>query len=285
MPKRKIEDDDGCECEPSPLKQKSEPRTWLQMLQAQETGALAVATTEPPAQLAAVAAPGSAPIDAVDESVLTFLTGLTANTTREWFQAHKHEFDAAQRHMLSVAPVFLRALHKIDPAIVQHQPGAGIVSRIYRDLRRTKDPTPYRTEISLFTARTVVGKNTRLPGYYFIVRARNESLFGGGLWWPTPAQLAQLRAHIQANPQQLRDLLAAPLFVETFGSLTGAELTTAPRGVAKNDPNLDLLRKTEFMALRRLSDSELTDQGLGRRVERWAEALRPFMDFLFAALA
>eukprot|EP00004_Rigifila_ramosa_P025032 TRINITY_DN7397_c0_g1_i1.p1 TRINITY_DN7397_c0_g1~~TRINITY_DN7397_c0_g1_i1.p1 ORF type:complete len:307 (+),score=49.38 TRINITY_DN7397_c0_g1_i1:32-952(+) len=262
--------------------------TWLELLRQQEsqtTISTVIASTEPTPAAPPAAHRQDEPLTPIDQTVLTFLRGLTANLSREWFQAHKSQYDIAHKKFLLFARSFLQIMNRVDSDIIVMQPPAGIVSRIYRDLRFSKDQTPYRTEMSVFTTKRVVGKKTEMPGYYLCVKGDGTSFFGGGAWQPPSSHASRIRNYIQEHAVQLRQILANTGFVESFGKLSGSELVTAPRGIPKTHPDLDLLKKTDWIATRKITDAELLAPDFFDQMESWARALRPLIEFLWLALA
>ena len=138
---------------------------------------------------------------------LQFLAELKANNNRDWFTANKAWYQQELQHFKRFSEAVLERMNAID-----HIEGLNLF-RIYRDVRFSKDKSPYKTCFSFSMSRAT----KRLRGGYYLHIEPGESFIGGGFWAPEPADLKRIRKEIAADAQPLRQILADPLFVETFG--------------------------------------------------------------------
>ncbi len=210
----------------------------------------------------------------VQASTLQFLRDLAQHNNREWFQANKGHYDAAQENMKQFLKAVENALSETDQI-----EGANLF-RIYRDVRFSKDKVPYKNNFGLGFSRAT----KRLRGGYYLQIEPGASFVGGGFWQPDTADLKRIRDEFAMDDQSIRQIVAAPDFQKYFGTLDGDELKTAPRGYDKDHPALDLLRKKSFIVKRDLSDDEVTSDQFLLEVKRTFEAMRPFFDYMSMVL-
>ncbi|CAI8405280.1 MAG: Uncharacterised protein [Flavobacterium sp. SCGC AAA160-P02] len=207
----------------------------------------------------------------IKKSSLQYLKKLQENNNRDWFSKHKPDFIEAQNNVKDLYNTIRENLDKHDE-IEKFK-----LFRIYRDVRFSKDKTPYKAHFSGSFSR--LGKHLR-GGYYLRIRPR-ESFLAGGFWEPNKEDLYRIRKEIEVDATEMRDILNGKEFVKHFGgTLQGAELKTAPRGFDKEHPDIDLLRKKGFVAIREFSDKEVTSNNFIEEVNNSYKALRPFFDYM-----
>ncbi len=207
---------------------------------------------------------------AIDKSTLKFLKDLEKNNDREWFQEHKDQYVLAQNNMKDVASKIQSALNKKDEI------SDARVFRIYRDVRFSKDKSPYKNNLGIhFTRSTAL----RRGGYYLHLQP-GGSFAGGGFWAPDSADLKRIREEIVFDAKPIRKIISSKKFVNYFGELRGDELKTAPSGFDKNHPDIDLIRKKSFTVMRSFKDKEVLDPGFLKEVTHTFEAMRPYFDYM-----
>ena len=207
----------------------------------------------------------------IQKSTLDFLATLKENNNREWFNEHKTEFKTEQTLAKDFYNAIRDNLNKHD-AIDKFK-----LFRIYRDVRFSKDKTPYQPHFAGSFSRS--GKELR-GGYYLRIRP-GESFLAGGFWAPNKEDLFRIRKEFEFDDTEIRGILAEKKFNSFFGGeLVGEELKTAPRGFDKQHPSLDLIRKKGFIAVRKFTDKEVLSPNFLDVVEDGFLALRPFFDYL-----
>lgn len=206
----------------------------------------------------------------IEKSTLKILSDLKKNNNREWFNDHKDAFKVEQTLAKDFYAAIRQDLEKHDE-IDKFK-----LFRIYRDVRFSKDKTPYQPHFAGSFSRT--GKKLR-GGYYLRIRP-GESFLAGGFWEPNKEDLFRIRKEFEIDTTEIRKIISDKKFVSVFGELEGTELKTAPRGFSKEDPNLDLLRKKAFVAVRKLTDKEVLADNFLTTVEDSFLTLRPFFDYM-----
>ncbi|MFL5617938.1 MAG: DUF2461 domain-containing protein [Gemmatimonadaceae bacterium] len=222
-------------------------------------------------------------------AAMTFLRSLKRNNTREWFHAHRDDYEREVRAPLValVEEIDVR-LADLAPEIVGDPKRS--LFRINRDVRFSNDKSPYKTNAACWfyhgDAGRGVGSTTPHggAGFYFHM-APEESLIGAGIWMPPRPTLTRLRERIDEEHASLRRILRDPTLRKRFGTLDeSAKLTRMPRGYAEDHPAADLLRHQSFTVGRSLSDAELFSPKLADLVAREYARLVPFVRWFNGAL-
>lgn len=214
---------------------------------------------------------------------LTFLRELAAHNERDWFQANKGRYEA---HVKDAALGFVAALatplHEISPhfrAIPKAQGGS--LMRIYRDVRFSKDKTPYKTNIGMHFNHAGGSKGIHAPGFYLQIEPA-ASMVGVGMWQPDGPTLGRVRDAIVADPegwQAVRDAADA-------GGMAwwGESLKRPPRGYDADHRFVDDLKRKDHIWSAPLADAEVTSGDLVGTVIARFEAGTPLVAFLCRAL-
>jgi uncharacterized protein (TIGR02453 family) len=203
------------------------------------------------------------------KSSLEYLEDLKINNNRDWFAETKPVFVKAQDNAKELYAVIQENLEKQDE-IDKFK-----LFRIYRDVRFSKDKTPYKPHFAGSFSR--FGKDLR-GGYYLRIRP-GESFLAGGFWEPNKEDLLRIRKEIAHDASEIRALLEDKEYLKYFGEkFEGAELKSAPRGFDKEHPNIDLLRKKGFIAVRNFTDEEVLSANFLKEVDKSYKALRPFFN-------
>lgn len=203
------------------------------------------------------------------KSSFKYLQNLKENNNRDWFVENKPTFKQAQDNAKELYATIRENLEKHDE-IDKFK-----LFRIYRDVRFSKDKTPYQPHFAGSFSR--LGKHLR-GGYYLRIRP-GESFLAGGFWQPEKDDILRIRKEIEQDASEIREILADKKFNTYFGNtFDGEELKTAPRSFDKNHPDVDLLRKKGFIAVRNFTDAEVLDANFLSEVDKSYKTLRPFFD-------
>lgn len=206
----------------------------------------------------------------VSKSTLTFLADLKVNNNRDWFNEHKTTFQKEQKNV----KVFYNQIMK---HLNQHDEIESLkMFRIYRDVRFSKDKTPYKPHFAGHFVRK--GKSLR-GGYYLRIRP-GESFLAGGFWEPNKEDLFRIRKEFELDASEIRDIIAEEKFQNYFGTLKGESLKTAPRGFDKEHPDLDLIKMKQFIVQRYFTDEEVLAPNFLEEIDASYKAMRPYFDFM-----
>lgn len=203
-----------------------------------------------------------------------FLTKLEKNNNRDWFNTNKAEYLAAHGQVIEFADQLLAELNKSD--VIETPTGKKSLYRIYRDVRFSKDKTPYSTYFGGGFRRAT---EERRGGYYFHLEPGN-TFVGGGFWGPNSQDMMHIRKHLQQEPDMLRDIIQSKDFKDNFGQLLGAQLKRAPKGFEVDDPAIDLLRYKQYWVRHHFTDKEVMKPDFHKKIVAQFRHMRPFFDYM-----
>lgn len=220
----------------------------------------------------------------LEPQTLRFLKGLKKNNSKEWFDKNRAQYEAAKIDFQNFIQLVIDDLQRSDTTIT------GLTAkecafRINRDIRFSKDKTPYKTNLGASIKR--LGRKSPYAGYYFHCEP-GHSFIGGGLWQPDVIELKHVRQEIDYNWDEFQDIIHHPDFKAIYGDLYKGEevsLSTAPKGYEKDNPAIDYLKLKSFIAETSLQDEELTQATLHRKTVTAFEALQPLLQFINRTIA
>jgi uncharacterized protein (TIGR02453 family) len=207
---------------------------------------------------------------AISKSTIDFLKAIRENNNKPWFEANKDTYLTAKDEFKIFAED-LRSLMDKHDLLEKHK-----IFRIYRDVRFSKDKTPYKSNMSIgFTRATKALRG----GYYLHVEPGNI-FAGGGFWAPETKDLKRIRDEFATSDKEIREIINNQDFIKHFGTLQGEGIKTAPRGFDKNHPAIDLIRKKQFVVMKPFSEQEVMSENFAREVDITFQAMRPFFDYM-----
>jgi len=207
---------------------------------------------------------------AISKDTFQFLKDIKKNNNRDWFAEHKPRYVLAMDNTKAFAA-------DLGEMMAGHDNIEGPkVFRIYRDVRFSKNKTPYKTNMGVGFARAT---DALRGGMYLNIEPGN-TFAGGGFWNPNGPDLKRIRNEFAFNAQEFRDILASKEFIKYFGVLKGEALKTAPRGFAKDHPDVDLLRMKQFLISKEFTDKEAMSKDFAVQVNDTFIAMRPFFNFM-----
>lgn len=219
----------------------------------------------------------------IKSATFKFLKEVSENNDRDWFKLHKTEYENALQNVLDFTGAVITALSKTDPTIPSNLDPKACVMRIYRDVRFSKDKSPYKTNFGI--AVSANGKNFKGPGYYIHLQP-GASFIAAGSWFPEKEELKCIRQEIDYNASDWHEIIDHADFRKLFGDLhQEGKLQTAPKGYDSDNPEIEYLKLKSFTAGRSLSDKELTGAGSAEAVASLFEKLYPFIIFLRSAIS
>jgi uncharacterized protein (TIGR02453 family) len=205
-----------------------------------------------------------------EKSTFKYLQELQLNNNRDWFADEKETYLKAQQNAKNIFAAIHLKLQKHDEIEKSK------MMRIYRDVRFSKDKTPYKVHFANSYAR--LGKNLR--GGYFLRIRPGASFLAGGFWEPSKDDLFRIRKEIELDASEIKEVLKDKNYKKYFGGKfeSFSELKTAPRGFDKEHPDIELLRKKGFIASRSFTDEEVLSSNFSEEVDKSFKALRPFFN-------
>lgn len=204
----------------------------------------------------------------VEKETLTFLKQLSKNNNREWFTENKPRYKTALADFKTMVKAIENKMSEFD--ILDKTK----VFRIYRDVRFSKDKTPYKTHLSANFQR--LGENRR-GGYYLQISPEN-TFVGGGFWKPESQDMKFIREGIDTNAEVLRKAINNRTLQDKFGGMHGDELKTSPRGYSTDHPEIDLLRKKQFLLMREYDVEDILQDDFADKVSDDFKAMVPMFE-------
>lgn len=206
-----------------------------------------------------------------------FLTALTENNDREWFQAHRAEYEAARAAFTDLVAGLMGRIREVDD--LGTTTPTDCIFRMNRDVRFSADKSPYRTNFAAYIANG--GRQSFAPGFYLHL-SPDETFVGGGAYAAdaVPGELKRIRTLIADDPVPLLDFLASDDFRMYFGAINGDRLKNVPRGFDADHPAADLLKYKQLYVEHHLTREQMLGDDLLEHLMTLWHAMRPFTLYL-----
>jgi uncharacterized protein (TIGR02453 family) len=206
----------------------------------------------------------------INPDIFTFYKDLDKNNNREWFESHKPRFKALESEVKDFNEIVKFGLEETDDIEKVK------MFRIYRDVRFSKNKTPYKTHFGVSFHR----KKPNLRGSYYMHLAPQNSFIASGFWNPNPMDLLRIRKDLEMDAQELRDVITDFTFKKVWGELQGDVVKTSPKGFNIDHPNIDLIRHKQFLFIKRFDDKSVLSSDFQKEVIKSFTAIRPFFDLM-----
>ena len=208
--------------------------------------------------------------------ILNFLDNLSQNNYKAWFDTHRTDYETARDIFNQFVDYLIDELRTSDN--LQGLSAKECVARIYRDIRFSRDKSPYHANLSAIIAPG--GRKSVTQGYYVSLQPHGQSLVAGGLYMPSPEQLDRFRQAIDQHAGEFKAITGNPAFVEQFGKIEGERLKTAPKGYDRAHPEIDLLRLKQVTALHHFSDQQVLAGDFPEKAVIVCKVMEPFLNYL-----
>jgi len=220
----------------------------------------------------------------IQPSTLKFLKDLKKNNNKPWFDAHRPAYESAKKDFEQFVQLLIDKHGKKDATIKNLTPKE-CMFRINRDVRFSKDKSPYKTNFGAFI--NGGGKKSPLAGYYFHC-SPGEAFAGGGLWMPMPPELKKVRQEIDYCFDEFKKIVGAKKFKTAYGDIDRSSeyvLSRLPKDFEKGNPAEEYLKMKSYVATQPIADKDLTGTTLVKKVTEAFEALQPMLEFVNRALS
>lgn len=214
----------------------------------------------------------------VSPQLLSFLTDLKQNNSREWFAIQKDIYDQEKANFDKYIGDLI-----LEFADFENMDGVKIKDcsyRIYRDVRFSKNKEPYKTWFSASFSEG--GRKSGYMDYYLHIEPGGKSFLGGGMYNATSEQLANFRQEVDYNAKSFLTIVESPLFRKTFGLPEGESLRKIPKGFPVDHPEAEWLKRKQLFYWQHFTDEEIVHPEFTERLIQSAKVLKPFLDFLNA---
>lgn len=215
----------------------------------------------------------------ISKPTLDYLKKLKKNNDRDWFEKNRASYEPAKAEYLSLIQRVLDGLKEFDPTLTDNTAKEAMF-RINRDVRFSKDKSPYKTHLGANIKRG--GKKSVYAGYYIHIEP-GASFVGGGLWFPDADSLKKVRQEFDYCFDDLKKIFANKDFKKTYGALDSDKeisLSRPPKNYDAENPAIEFLKLKCFVATKNLSDEEVSDKKFAEQIIKDFKALHPFLIFL-----
>ncbi|MBL4663827.1 MAG: DUF2461 domain-containing protein [Flavobacteriaceae bacterium] len=207
----------------------------------------------------------------VPKSSFDFLLKLKKNNHRDWMLENKKEYLANEKELKAFYAEVEASLN-INDEIAKLK-----VFRINRDVRFSKDKTPYNVHRSASFSRA--GAHRR--GGYYLRLEPGSSAMAGGFFSPEPTDLLRIRKEFEMDTTEIRAILNQKDFDKAFSGFNKEyTVKTAPKGFSKEDPNIDLIKLKSYFVVHKFTDTEVQSKGFKDNLLYHFELLRPYFDYM-----
>jgi uncharacterized protein (TIGR02453 family) len=220
---------------------------------------------------------------AFEPSLFRFLRDLKKQNDRAWFETNKQRYDEQVKlPALQFIAAFAKPLEKLSPHLVADpRPVGGSLFRIHRDVRFSKDKSPYKTHTGIHF-RHEAAKDAYAPGLYLHLEPGNVFL-GAGIWHPDGPTTQAIRGAIVDDPAAWKKAAHGKAFRATW-ELDGETLKRPPRGYDPDHPFIDDLKRKSFIAIANLTEQDVCKPDFSARLARDWKGTAPLLRFVTGAL-
>ncbi|KQT20897.1 hypothetical protein ASG31_17120 [Chryseobacterium sp. Leaf404] len=216
----------------------------------------------------------------ISENTLTFLKNLVQNNNREWFTENKRYYTESQENLIAFMETLISEMGTFDEDILKND-AKKTLFRIYRDVRFSKDKSPYKTNMG---ASLGMGKGSWKAGYYLHVEP-GKSFLASGIYMPDSAALKAIRKEISLYSEDFLKIIHQKDFKKLFKELDQDDkLKKIPQGFEKEDPMAEYLKLKNFIVVYPLTDDQLTHKDAAKKFSEVFKTAKPLNDFLNRAI-
>lgn len=213
-------------------------------------------------------------------NILPFLSQLSQNNNRDWFNEHKEQYLIAKNEMEILVNDLIQRIALFDPTIADLE-AKKCVFRIYRDVRFSKNKAPYKTNMGGFMVPG--GKNSGHAGYYLHLEP-GTCFIAGGIYMPESAILKKVREEILYNIKSFNKIIHHPDFKEYFGEIRGEKLKRPPKGFPDDFEDIELLKFKSYNVIHYISDEAFAQNGFIDEAVGIFEKMKDFNHFINQAI-
>jgi len=212
--------------------------------------------------------------------VLEFLKDLKENNDRDWFKDNKQYYEEARTEFKSIVENLIPALAVSNPLLANLE-AKDTIFRIYRDVRFSKDKSPYKVGMGAIMAPG--GRKSLLAGHYLHIEPGN-SFLAGGSHCPPSDQLKNIRSEVYYNSPEFKEIINSVDFTKLFGEITGDKLKRPPVGFPKDFEDIELLKFKDYTIFHKIDDKVVQKPDFLISAVDILEKMNPFIGFLNRAL-
>ena len=206
----------------------------------------------------------------IDSRVFKFLKYINSNNNREWFNTNKQIYKRSLEQIQNFT-IDLVELMNLHDKIENYK-----IFRIYRDIRFSKNKTPYKNNFGI----SLVREKPQLRGGYYLHIKPRDSFSAVGFWKPEKSDLFRIRKEIELDGKEFADVISSKLITRRWGNLIGDSLKTCPRGFSKDHEHISILRKKSFLFKKNYTDQEVISKDFIDKLNQDFLLTRIFLDYM-----
>tara|TARA_B100001057_G_C22527930_1_gene824593 strand:- start:87 stop:758 length:672 start_codon:yes stop_codon:yes gene_type:complete len=206
----------------------------------------------------------------IPKNTISFLKKLKLNNNREWFNNNKDHFKVIQNEVKKFAHEVNETLNLSD-SIEKFK-----IFRIYRDLRFSKDKTPYKNNIGMAFHRA----KPELRGGYYLEISADDSFIAVGFWNPNKEDLLRIRKEIEIDGQEFKKIVNQKKIKDIWGDIKGEEVKTSPKGFNADHEHIEMIKKKQFIFIKKLKEEDILDENFQEKLINGFISIRPFFDYM-----
>ena len=209
-------------------------------------------------------------MQAIPNNTISFLKKLKLNNNRDWFNDNKDQFQTIQADVKKFA-------HEVKDSLTRFDDIEKLkIFRIYRDLRFSKDKTPFKKNIGMAFHRA----KPDLRGGYYLEISADESFVAVGFWNPNKEDLLRIRREIEIDGKEFKSIINQKKIKEIWGEIQGEEVKTSPKGFDKDHEHIDMIRKKQFIFIKKLKEKDVLDENFQSELVGFFLSIKPFFDYM-----
>ncbi|MFC2137060.1 DUF2461 domain-containing protein [Bacteroidota bacterium] len=216
----------------------------------------------------------------ISKEIFDFLKELKSNNNRGWFNENKTKYQKLKKEWENFVNAFIPEVASIDNSIGVIEP-KDCIFRIYRDVRFSKDKSPYKTNFSSFFVKG--GKKSGFAGYYIHLEP-GSSFIGGGIHMPPGNILKAIRTEIFDFTDEFKQIINNQEFKSYFSELDAEKLKTAPRDFPGDFKDIELLKFKSYTIGKLVSEQEIISNTFPNELKKAFKIMSPFILFLNRAV-
>ncbi|MFC2128522.1 DUF2461 domain-containing protein, partial [Bacteroidota bacterium] len=205
---------------------------------------------------------------------------LRENNTRDWFHANKADYQSAKLKFEEITNILIPEIQKMDSQLVGIS-AKNSIFRIFRDVRFSKDKSPYKTNMGSFFVKG--GRNSGNAGYYLHVEP-GSSFLGGGIYMPASDVLKKIRSEIYNFTDEYKKIISNKNFIKNFKDVQGEKLKLSPKGFPKDFTDIELLKFKSYTLMYHIPDDFLQDERYIQNIIKVFKEMKEFNHFLNRAV-
>ena len=209
-------------------------------------------------------------MQAIPNNTISFLKKLKLNNNRDWFNDNKDQFQTIQADVKKFA-------HEVKDSLTRFDDIEKLkIFRIYRDLRFSKDKTPFKKNIGMAFHRA----KPDLRGGYYLEISADESFVAVGFWNPNKEDLLRIRREIEIDGKEFKSIINQKKIKDIWGEIQGEEVKTSPKGFNKDHEHIDMIKKKQFIFIKKLKEKDVLDENFQSELVGFFLSIRPFFDYM-----